>query len=66
MTWETYRISQEPSLAELSTFCPYHNVDRRPEMIWEFVQPKHDGREAQRHLENLCSRQGKARKMLTD
>lgn len=46
-----YRIAQEPSLAEFSTFCPYHNVDRRPEMIWGFVQAKQDGHEAQRHLE---------------
>lgn len=33
------------------TFCPYHNVDRRPEMIWEFVQAEQDGCKAQHHLE---------------
>lgn len=46
-----YRIAQEPSLAELSIFCLYHNVNRGPEMIWEFVQAKRDGHKAQRHLE---------------
>lgn len=46
-----HRIAWEPFLAELSTFCPYRNVDRRPEVFWEFVQAKQDGCKAQRHLD---------------
>lgn len=48
---------------ELSTFNPYCNVDRRPEVIWELVQVERDGHNSVT-IKYLCSWQGKLRRML--